>query len=141
VAINDPGQILVQGDVGGLEHAYLLTPTLAPELRISTGSVDFGYQPVGTTSAAQTVTLTNVGEVPLAVDGLSFTGPNPDRFAIASDTGETTLAPGASRTVQITFNPPAATSYAASLAIRDNDTHQSSVHRVQLSGTGGLPAI
>jgi probable HAF family extracellular repeat protein len=147
VAMNDRGQILLQGNVAGWSHAFLLTPTPAPELRISTGRVDFGYQPVGTTSAAQTVTLTNVGEVPLAVEGLSFGGPNPARFAISSDTGETApgvaslLVPGASRTVQVTFNPLAANSYASALVIHDNDTHQGSVHRVPLSGMGGLPAV
>ena len=57
---------------------------------------------------AQTLTLTNTGKGPLTVENASLTGADAASFSIASDTGEATLSPGASRTIQVCFTPAAA---------------------------------
>jgi probable HAF family extracellular repeat protein len=142
--INDRGQIVGEGQwVGGrtgvLSGAFLLTPTPAPLLRASTGALDFGSQPVGVISPAQTVTLNNRGELPLTVDSIALTGPDATSFAIASDTGETTIAPEASRTIRLTLTPAAGRSHSATLTIQHNDQRPTSLQSVSLTGTGIQP--
>jgi probable HAF family extracellular repeat protein len=141
VAINDPGQILVCGIIGGKEHAYLVSPVPTPQLHFSAGSLDFGSQPAGTTSDARTLLVTNDGELPLTVDGISLSGPAAPLYAIVGDSGETKLAPGESRTLQITFSPAAEGPRTASVIVHDNDLRRGTSHRVALSGTGTVPAL
>lgn len=56
------------------------------------------------TSAAQTVTVTNTGNSPLAINGVALGGTDPSQFARTSGCG-TSLAAGASCTIDVTFTP------------------------------------
>jgi hypothetical protein len=78
-------------------------------------AVSFGNQIVNTTSAQQTVTLTNSSSSATVSIGV-FTLSDP-AFADAGDncTGEL-LAPGASCSIKLTFNPSAVKSYSASIS-------------------------
>lgn len=102
VAINDSGLILaigVDSRVSGA-HSYLLQ---APPLNVSPGQLTFPSQAIGTVSAAQTETLTNVGPVLLILDGIATSGD----FAQTNNCG-TTLAPRATCVIMVTFAPTAA---------------------------------
>jgi hypothetical protein len=87
-------------DVFGL----LPTSPSAPLPTISTPCFSFTNQAVGTTSAAQTTTLTNLGPGTLTIGGISMLGLNPSEFAPTSTCGAS-LAQGASCTISITFTP------------------------------------
>src|SRR5438552_8841826 len=76
-----------------------------PGISFSATRLDYGNQLLGQRSPAQTLTLTNSGTSPLLIYSLNFTGTNPGDLVIGSDSGEATLAPGASRTVGIQFRP------------------------------------
>jgi len=56
---------------GDFQMWFWLTP--APLLQISPASINFGTQAVGTTSAAQTVTLRNVGNIPVTISNINIT--------------------------------------------------------------------
>jgi len=86
----------------------------------------------GMTSAAQTVTLTNNGGMPLLIQSLSVTGD----FAIVSgsNTCGSSLAVAAACTLQIAFTPTTGGTRAGILTLVDNAT--SSPQRMQLVGTG-----
>jgi hypothetical protein len=102
----------------------------------STSRLDFGNQFLGYRSAAQTLKIINFGTGPLVIRSISFTGANPDDFVISKDSGEGTLAPGASRTLGIQFrpNPPLyAEARSASLVVCDNAV--GSPQLVALTGT------
>jgi Protein of unknown function (DUF1573) len=100
---------------------------------VSTSSLDLngstGGQTVGTTSAPQTLTLTNNGTTPLAIASITASGD----FAETNTCGSS-LAPGASCTITVTFTPTAAGSRTGVVTITDNAS--SSPQIVALSGTG-----
>ena len=98
----------------------------APAVNLSPTSVRFLAQRVGTASAANTVTLSNVGTAVLNITSITFAGANPGDFAFSNastcPTGGTggTLGTGAACTIVITSAPTAAGPRTASLSISDN---------------------
>ena len=115
------------------------TPPLPPIGSVSTGSLSFGNQVVGTTSAAQTVTLTNTGGSNLMVRKILVTGLDPGDYA-AMDNGQcASLPPGTSCQISVTFTPTAAGTRSATLQITDNAGLCG--QRVTLTGTGVQPAV
>ncbi|TMC03630.1 MAG: choice-of-anchor D domain-containing protein, partial [Chloroflexi bacterium] len=115
------------------------TPT--PAVTLSPTSLVFGAQAVGTTSASQSVTLTNSGTGPVTITSITVAGTNAADFGRTTTCplSPTTLAAGASRTIGATFAPAAAGARAASIQVADNAT--GSPHTVALSGTGTAPAV
>ena len=106
----------------------------APTAALSPTSLTFTGQLVGTTSAAQTVTLSNTGTAPLAISGIVATGD----FAQTNACG-TSLAAGASCTISVTFTPAAAGGRTGAVTITDSAT--GSPRTVALSGTGTVPGV
>jgi hypothetical protein len=99
--------------------------------QILPGSLSFPNQAVGTTSAAQTVTLTNPGTLPLEISHIKTANP----FAETNNCG-TSVQPAGSCTISVTFAPTAAGSASGVLTLMDSasDSPQS----VALTGdTGG----
>ncbi|MGD0921458.1 MAG: choice-of-anchor D domain-containing protein, partial [Terriglobia bacterium] len=122
------------GNGGSLVFNLSFIPA-GPYVSLSPTTLPFGNQVVNTTSAAQTVTVTNVGNADLVVSGVSLTGSMPGDFAIVSDgcTGAY-VVPSAFCTFGVTFTPTAAGARTANVSISDNapDTPQT----VSLTGTG-----
>ena len=96
-------------------------------------SLSFSAQTVGTTSAAQTVTLTNVGPATLTISSISFTGTSSADFTQTNTCG-TSLASGSSCTISVRFAPRARGTRSATLRITDSDP--TSPELVTLSGSG-----
>ena len=106
---------------------------IQPVLSLSTSSLTFGDQAVGTTSAAQTVTITNTGTSDLHVAAVSTGGANAGDFS-ASPSGCADVPATATCTISVTFTPSAAGARSATLNIvSDSPT---SPDQVTLSGTG-----
>ena len=98
-------------------------------LKASPSSVAFGNVAVGSTSAAQTVTVSNPGTTTAALSSVSATGP----FSQTNNCGSS-LAAGASCSVQVSFTPTAAGAANGTLSIASNAP--GSPLTVTLSGTG-----
>jgi hypothetical protein len=96
------------------------------------GTMAFAATGVGLTAAAQTVTLTNNGGVPLLIQNMGVTG----EFVIVAGTNTcgASLAVGAACTAQIAFAPTAAAASTGVFTMVDNAA--SSPQSVQLTGTG-----
>jgi hypothetical protein len=109
-----------------------------PHVSVTPSSLDFGNQPVGTTSAPGPVTLANNRLATLNISGISIIGPNSGDFGQANNCG-TSLAAGAYCTINVTFTPLATGSRTATLSITTDDPE--SPHTVGLSGTGAQPAV
>ena len=108
----------------------------APVASLSPTSLTFAGQLVGTTSAAQTVTLTNTGNAPLSVTTVTATAP----FAISTNgCAAKTVAAGASCAVSVTFTPTATGPASGTLSFADNAT--GSPQTVALSGSGTAQAV
>ena len=114
------------------------TTASAPVVSLSPTSLSFGNQQVNTTSALQTVTLTNTGDADLTIQGIKLNGHLSGDFHQQSNC-PSTLAAGASCTISVTFTPSATGSRIAVLTITDNAS--GSPQPVALSGTGvvGMP--
>ncbi|MBA3913526.1 MAG: choice-of-anchor D domain-containing protein, partial [Acidobacteriales bacterium] len=88
---------------------------------------------VGRSSGAKTVTFTNVGNASLTMNGISLTGANPGDFTQTNTCG-TSVAPGGTCTVTVTFKPTALGARAANLYFDDSDG--AGPQTVTLTGTG-----
>ena len=88
------GVALCAGCSNGKSSAPAAVAILAP------AALDFGSQPVGQTSAAKDVTLSDTGSAALAIAGIEV---GPDYAQVSSCGG--TLGPGASCTIQVTVTP------------------------------------
>ena len=95
-------------------------------------SLSFGDQVVGTTSAEQTVTLTNLGSVPLTITGLAAGG----AFDQVHTCG-TPLEVRGSCTISVTFNPTTLGSQTGEVTITDDAC--GNAYSIGLSGTGINP--
>lgn len=114
----------------------LVLGTAAATIRkvsVSPTSLTFAKQQVGTTSPAQTVTLTNTGQSKVTITSITVTGRNSGDFTETNNCG-TSLARGARCTVSVTFKPAATGARTGSLSISDNAS--GSPQKVSLTGTG-----
>jgi Abnormal spindle-like microcephaly-assoc'd, ASPM-SPD-2-Hydin len=101
--------------------------------QFSASTITFASQTVKTMSAAQTVTLTNSAEVPLVISDINADGD----FTLSSDGCPTTVAPGASCPLKVTFTPTETGVRSGVLSIRDNWAGSAVNPRfVRLNGTG-----
>ena len=110
----------------------------SPSISLSSASVVFGQQNVGSTSAPQVVTLSNTGNGSLSIASLAVSGTNARDFAQTSNCGGG-VAAGGNCTITVTFTPSAAGSRSASLTVSDNAS--SSPQTISLSGTGLQPVV
>jgi len=106
---------------------------LAPSVGLKPASLTFGAELLSVASAPQVVTLTNSGNAPMAISGITILGTNAADFG-QSNTCPTTLAAQGSCTISIKFTPSAIGADSASVSITDNasDSPQS----IPLSGAG-----
>ncbi|MGB7727523.1 MAG: choice-of-anchor D domain-containing protein [Candidatus Acidiferrum sp.] len=102
------------------------------------GVVTFPGTPTqGTSTAAQTVTLTNSGGAPLQILSAVLNGFNAADFSISSDTCSGSIAANASCNIALVFSPLASGIRSTTLTITDNAAN--SPQSISLSGTA-LPA-
>jgi hypothetical protein len=116
------------------------TGQLAPEVTLSSTTLTFASQNVGSVSASQAVTVTNNGTASLAIGKIAIGGADPGDFTESGTCGST-LAVNASCTLSVGFAPKAAGSRTATLTLTDNNNDVSgATQSVALSGTGvGVP--
>jgi hypothetical protein len=120
---------------GGSPQTVVLTGA-ASDVSLAPISVKFKSRPVGTTSAAHTVAVTNVGvaTVNFTGSGIVLAGADPGDFVISSNTCGASLAAGAECQVSVEFKP--AVSGARSAWLQFNDDGGASPQTVVLYGSG-----
>ena len=121
-----------------LAYTFQLTTPAAPvpAASLSTASLTFANQLVGTGSGAQVVTLNNPGNATLNIASIVVSGD----FANTTTCGATLLA-GANCAISVTFTPTATGTRTGAITITDNDGNVAgSTQSVALSGVGVLPA-
>jgi hypothetical protein len=100
-----------------------------PLIGLTPDSLTFAARKVGTTSAAQVVTVSNPGATPLKVTSITITGD----FAETNDC-PAKLTVGKSCTINVTFSPTATGTRTGTLSIKDSAL--SSVQGIALTGSG-----
>ena len=113
-------------------------PPPGPAVSLSSTSLTFASQPVGTTSSPQSVTLTSTGSAALSLSTIAVTGTNSTDYAETNNCGSSVNA-AANCTINVSFTPLAGGSRSATLQITDNAP--GSPHTVSLTGTGAVPAV
>jgi 6-phosphogluconolactonase (cycloisomerase 2 family) len=116
--------------LSGIGAAPLPAVTLVP------GSLTFATTTQGSTSGAQTITVTNVGPGPLHISSVLPSGANPGDFQL-SNACSGTYPTGATCNIAVTFSPLAAGQRSATITI--NDDAPDSPQSAQLTGTGAAP--
>ena len=111
-----------------------LTGTGIAPVTVTPSSETFASQKVGTTSPAKVVTVKNQLPTALTMSGNTFSGTNAHDFAQSATTCKSTLAAGASCTINVTFKPTAKGKRVATLNIADSAI--TSPQTVSLTGTG-----
>jgi hypothetical protein len=129
---NLPAAVVISDSDAANPQAVKLLGT-GTEVELAPSSLNFGNQTVGTTSAAQSITLTNVGSTQMKLTSISLTGSNPGDFSETNTCGSTVAARG-SCTITVKFTPMAVGARSATVSIKDNGG--GSPQKVTLSGTG-----
>jgi streptogramin lyase/pimeloyl-ACP methyl ester carboxylesterase len=118
-------------------NALPAPPPPSPEISFSSTSLQFGPQLVGTWSGSLSLTVTNAGGATLSITNIYPSGVNALDFNYdQSGCIGNFLAPAASCTVTVTFNPAAPGVTTANLTFEDNVA--GSPQNMPLSGTGYL---
>ena len=118
--------LVVVNEVNGIITTLLNTGVVSFS---PTTPVNFKKQAVGTTSAPQTVTLTNTGTTELKIQSMKASA----AFAMTSTCG-TRVAPGANCTISATFSPTKQGAKQGTISIVDNASSKPQV--IELLGTG-----
>ena len=103
-----------------------------PSSQLSPASLTFGNQAVGSTSPAQTVTLSNTGGVALSIAGIAASGD----FAQTNNCGSS-LAPSGNCAISVTFTPAAPGARTGNLSVTDNVMGSPQI--VSLTGSSATP--
>ena len=116
----------------GLYDVFVSMISPSPSASVMPSSLTFTNQNVGTTSAAQTVTLSNMGDAALSISGIATTS----EFEQTNVCGSS-LAAGANCSIMVTFTPNAIGTQNGSLTVTDNANFiNGNTQTVSLTGTG-----
>ena len=117
--------------IAGTETVTLAGLGLLTAASTDAGSLNLGNAVVGTTSAAQSVTLSNTGNTALPVNSVSVSGP----FNATQNCGTlpVSVAVGNTCTINVTFTP---TTNAAASGTLTLDTGAAGIQTVSLTGQG-----
>jgi hypothetical protein len=136
---NRSASLTITDNASGSPQSVQLTGTgtALPQVQLAPTSWGFGTVSVGATSAAEQITITNVGSAAVAFTQIAVSGTNAGDFS-ESNNCPTAIAIGAFCTATMQFSPQAAGSRSAALTIGDNAS--GSPQKVQLAGTGAASA-
>ncbi len=108
------GTVTVTDDASTSPQALNLSGTGVLSVFLNPTSLLFSSQSVGTTSAAQTATLTNNQSTALTVTSVTATGP------FAATSCPASIAPGGSCAISVTFSPTTAGKISGTLTVVDS---------------------
>jgi hypothetical protein len=140
------GQLVITDDATGSPRIVPLSGTgtpAVPVLCLSSGSstLSFGNQLLTTTSAVQSITITNCGSAALNISSVSVTSVESNDFTVAQTCTNGPIVPGGTCTLNVAFNPQVAGTRVATLVIADDASGGPTVLTVTGVGAALLPAI
>ena len=135
------GQTALQHSSGLAQQTKSVNVAVGPQpvVSLSSAHLDFGTTAVGHPAGAQTLTVTNTGNAPLATTSVAIGGPNATDFQIsAGNCASNTIPARGTCSETITFTPTTNGPATAQIAISDSAT--GSPHTSLLIGTGSTTA-
>ena len=135
--LSDP----LQPTPGGNCDAFVSKVVASGGVALSPAGLVFPIQSVGTTSAPQTVTLTNGGSTALTITSIALAGADTADFS-QTNTCDGSVAALGQCTITVTFVPKAVGTRTAHITITDNSPAPGSTQVVDLTGTcGAVPIV
>jgi len=133
--LSNDGKPDVVVTIGGTTTApnHLVTVFMNEPLFNSPTSLTFPSTPLGSTSAAQTVTVTSTGSIALPITS-TFGGADPGDFQVSGGTCGSSVPAGNSCTITVTFSPQAINTRTGTLQI--SGSFAGSPLTVALTGSG-----
>ncbi len=134
-------QLRIWGNATNSPVTVLLSGTgtnAAPSIGFSPTSLSFGNQPVGSTSAVQTVTITNAGNASLIISAIFPNGGFSSDYTVTNNTC-TVIPAGGSCSVGVLFHPSATGPRPSAVRILSNSG--SGINDVPITGNGTAPAM
>lgn len=128
--------LITLADSASSKPQYIELSGAGTGIKLSTGSLNFGTEKVGTASKSQVVTATNVGSSTVTFASVSIGGQQRLNFSDTSDCTAQALQPGASCTATVTFDPTTTGALNANLYFTQKTQPGASPQPVSLSGTG-----
>jgi Beta-propeller repeat/Protein of unknown function (DUF1573)/Abnormal spindle-like microcephaly-assoc'd, ASPM-SPD-2-Hydin len=128
----------LQTSNAGENDGFVSKLSPSPNVGLSPG-LNFGYQADGTTSAPQTMTLTNTGNTSLTVNNVTITGPNSGDFAQTNTCS--TVLPQATCAITVTFTPSISGTETANVSITDNAPGSPQLGALTGNGIGNGPGV
>ena len=131
----------IADNVSGSPQTVSLSGTgAAAAVSLSTTSLAFGNLAIGTTSTAQTMTLSNPGNAALSITIVSVTGANASNF-IQTNTCRGSVAAGANCAISVSFKPTVTGAATATLSVADNVSGSPQTVSLSRNGTTTAPAV
>lgn len=124
-------RVVAENSLGATPGSDQTFTTKAPAIELSPAELAFGEVGLGNSSEAQQVVIENTGNATLSITGVSLT--DTTNFKKRDDTGETTLEPGATRTLLLAFAPQSRGDKTAELVV---ESELAGTASASLSGTG-----
>ncbi len=113
---NRPGSLVITDNASDSPQSVTLSGTgVAPAVSFSPTSLNFAQQVVGTSSAPQVLTLTNVGNAPLTINGITTVGDYSQ-----TNTCPPVLGANLNCSISVTFSPTAPGNRQGSVVVSDN---------------------
>jgi hypothetical protein len=137
---NTPVQAIlsISDNAPGSPHVATLTGGVpAPQAVLTPATLAFPSTTVGTTSAAQIITLSNPGTATLNISTITFSGSG--SFSESNNCGAT-LAAGANCTFSYTFTPTSTGPATATVSVADNATGSPQIATITGTGTALPPS-
>ena len=132
--VGGPGVNAVQTDLFTVQGKVFVPPPVGT-LGVSSSRVTYGNVPVGESRGPQAISLENLGNAALGIGTLALAGGNVGDFLIVSDPcSGTSLLPGASCVLTVSFTPTGPGARSTLLQIPSSDP--ASPHQVGLTGRG-----
>ncbi|MCW2595845.1 MAG: hypothetical protein JWP39_1733, partial [Jatrophihabitans sp.] len=120
------------------DGAVTITFDVAPPASLSTDSVTFAPQLVGSSSPQQLITITDTGDYPIIFGSIVFGGTDPQDFLTSRGSCLAELDPQQSCALVVGFTPTAAGARAATITVSDNEGQD--MQTIALAGLGQAPS-
>lgn len=135
-ALASLAQLIVRYDTIAQPTSIVLAGLPQPRARFthSVSALAFAARPIGASAQVQSVRVFNAGTAPLAVAERRVDGTSATDFVLQGCAAGAVLAPGASCSIDVEFNPSAAGARSATLTLASPDAVESMT--VTLSGAG-----
>jgi hypothetical protein len=127
------GRLDIAGSAGTIS-VQLNGTGVAGHVSLTPASLTFGKVRVGRQSGSASITVANSGNGPLQVGATAIQGSNPSDFSVVSSSCTAPLAPGATCSISVVFQPTATGARTATLTVQSDDP--TGPASAALSGTG-----